>query len=252
MKPAFTISANPARISLRGRVSSSSRSQSTAAGAWNAPTRFLPSFVLMPVLPPTAASTMPSTVVGTCTTRTPRSQVAATKPARSVIAPPPRPTTASLRVKSAWPRICQQNAATSTRLPASASGTSASSTSNRSWSSSRSAAALAPSVGACTTSTLRDRRAERVAELARPRRDPRPRRSPPRRPPGCSCASRLPSSCSSRKRSVIVVDDPRDRAARRVDVEVGELAVDRARAPRRMAVQRAEAARRRGAGGCRR
>ena len=68
-------------------------------------------------------------VVGTWTMRTPRSQVAATKPARSVIAPPPSPTITSVRVKSAWPRICQQNAATSTRLACSASGTSASSTS---------------------------------------------------------------------------------------------------------------------------
>ena len=40
-----------------------------------------------------------------------------------------KPMTASLRVKSAWPMICQQNAATSTRLAASASGISASSTS---------------------------------------------------------------------------------------------------------------------------
>ena len=32
---------------------------------------------------------MASSVVGTCTTLTPRSQVAATKPARSVVAPPP-------------------------------------------------------------------------------------------------------------------------------------------------------------------
>ncbi len=57
-----------------------SRSHSTPAGSWNAPTRFLPSAVLMPVLPPTAASTMPSTVVGTLTNRTPRNQLAATKP----------------------------------------------------------------------------------------------------------------------------------------------------------------------------
>ena len=70
---------------------SSVRSQSTPAGGWNAPTRFLPRSVLMPVLPPTAASTMPASVVGSCTTRTPRSQAAATQPARSVVAPPPSP-----------------------------------------------------------------------------------------------------------------------------------------------------------------
>jgi hypothetical protein len=74
-------------------------SHSTPAGGWNAPTRFLPSAMFTAVLPPTAASTMPSSVVGTCTSRTPRSQVAATNPARSVTAPPPTPTTTSERVK---------------------------------------------------------------------------------------------------------------------------------------------------------
>ena len=53
---------------------------------------------------------MASSVVGTCTTRTPRSQVAATNPARSVTAPPPTPTTASERVKPACPSTCQQKA----------------------------------------------------------------------------------------------------------------------------------------------
>ncbi len=68
----------------------------------------MPSAVLMPVLPPTAASTMPSTVVGTAIQRTPRSQVAATNPARSVVAPPPTPTTTSVRVKPDWPSAFQQ------------------------------------------------------------------------------------------------------------------------------------------------
>ncbi|CAM5487078.1 hypothetical protein STANM309S_04814 [Streptomyces tanashiensis] len=45
-----------------------------------------PSAASMPVFPPTAASTMARTVVGTATQRTPRSQVAATKPARLVVA----------------------------------------------------------------------------------------------------------------------------------------------------------------------
>jgi hypothetical protein len=97
MKPALTTSAMPFTSSSRGRVSSAARSTSTAAGSWNAPTRFFPASVLIPVLPPTAASTIASRVVGTCSTRTPRSQVAATNPARSVTAPPPRPTTASWR-----------------------------------------------------------------------------------------------------------------------------------------------------------
>ena len=70
----------------------------------------------MPVLPPTAASTMPASVVGTCTTRTPRSQAAATQPARSVVAPPPRPTIASERVKPAAPSASQQRAGDRQRL----------------------------------------------------------------------------------------------------------------------------------------
>ena len=79
----------------------------------------------MPVLPPTAASTMPSSVVGTCTTRTPRSQVAATNPARSVIAPPPSPTTAS-RAGEADLRRARPSRARPPRavLASSASGTS--------------------------------------------------------------------------------------------------------------------------------
>lgn len=46
-------------------------SHSTAAGCQNAPTRFLPSGRLAPVLPPIAASIWPNRVVGTCTTATP-------------------------------------------------------------------------------------------------------------------------------------------------------------------------------------
>ena len=54
----------PATSSARGSVSRVSRSTSTPAGSWNEPTRFLPAAVLMPVLPPTAASTIASSVVG--------------------------------------------------------------------------------------------------------------------------------------------------------------------------------------------
>ncbi len=50
------------------------------------------------------ASTMASTVVGTAIQRTPRSQVAATNPARSVVEPPPTPTMASVRVKPHCPQ----------------------------------------------------------------------------------------------------------------------------------------------------
>ena len=70
----------------------------------------------MPVLPPTAASTMPSTVVGRFTNRTPRSQLAATNPARSVVAPPPRPMTTSDRVNPASPSASQQRVRTSADL----------------------------------------------------------------------------------------------------------------------------------------
>ena len=65
MNPALTTSAMPATNSLRGNVFNVSKSTSTAAGWWKAPTRFFPAAVLIPVLPPTAASTMPSRVVGT-------------------------------------------------------------------------------------------------------------------------------------------------------------------------------------------
>ena len=112
MKPHLTTSAMPLTSSARGSVRSMARSHSTPPGSWKAPTRFLPSAVFIPVLPPTAASTIASSVVGTWTTRTPRSQVAATKPPMSVVAPPPTVTTASERVKPARPSTCQQKAAT--------------------------------------------------------------------------------------------------------------------------------------------
>ena len=129
MKPHLTTSPRPATSSSRGSDSSSDRSHSTPAGSWKAPTRFLPAPVLMPVLPPTAASTMASRVVGTCTTRTPRSQVAATKPPRSVVAPPPTVTTASDRVNPASPSASQQSEATGAVLARSPSGRPSASTS---------------------------------------------------------------------------------------------------------------------------
>jgi hypothetical protein len=67
---------------------------------------------------------MPSSEVGTGTQRTPRSQLAATNPARSVTAPPPTPINTSVRVKPAAPSSSQQRAATSIDLASSASGTS--------------------------------------------------------------------------------------------------------------------------------
>ena len=75
------------------------------------------------VLPPTAASTMPSSVVGIRTTGTPRSQVAAANPARSVAAPPPMPTTQSDLVTLASASQDHSRARTATSLAASPAGT---------------------------------------------------------------------------------------------------------------------------------
>ena len=55
----------------------------------------------MATLPPTEESTWESRVVGICTKSTPRRTVAAAKPARSPTTPPPRATTASVRVSPA-------------------------------------------------------------------------------------------------------------------------------------------------------
>ena len=53
----------------------------------------------MPVFPPIEASTIAASDVGIAYQEIPRSQVAAAKPARSVVAPPPIPTIASSRPK---------------------------------------------------------------------------------------------------------------------------------------------------------
>ena len=89
----LTSSAIPWRRSRSGSVSSRLSSRTTRAGQWNAPTRFFPSGMSMPVLPPIAASTWPTSVVGTATHGTPRRYVAAANPATSVVQPPPRATT---------------------------------------------------------------------------------------------------------------------------------------------------------------
>src|SRR5688500_11549652 len=146
-------SPRPARSSSAGRVRNRERSQRTPAGSWNAPTRFLPAAVLMPVLPPTAASTIPSSVVGTCTTRTPRSQVAATKPPTSVVAPPPNVTTASERVKPASPSASQQSFATEDVFAASPSGSPRASTSYSSTSVSSTGCASSASPSANSNAT---------------------------------------------------------------------------------------------------
>ena len=59
---------------------------------------------------------------GTVITLIPRNHVAATNPARSVVAPPPKLTTTSLRVNPASPRASQQNSRTDAVFACSASG----------------------------------------------------------------------------------------------------------------------------------
>ncbi len=68
----FAISAQPQAHSRSSSVASVAVSAHTYAGCLNAPTRFLPAARLTPVLPPTEESTIDSSVVGTCTTGTPR------------------------------------------------------------------------------------------------------------------------------------------------------------------------------------
>src|SRR5207302_993874 len=63
-RPVFTTSAIPSRRSEAGSVASSAGSITTRAGQWNAPTRFLPAETLIAVLPPIAASTWPTRLVG--------------------------------------------------------------------------------------------------------------------------------------------------------------------------------------------
>ena len=78
----------------------------------------------------------------------------------------------------------------------------------------------------CTMSTFAARGAERVGEFAEHAAADDDVVAASRRPRGCSCASGLRSSCSSESLGD-VVDDACDRAARRVDVEVGDGLVER-------------------------
>ena len=78
----------------------------------------------MPVFPPMDASTIPAKEVGTAIQSTPRSQEAAAKPARSVMAPPPIPTIKSVRVNPAAPNQFQRFVSVEILFPSSPSGTS--------------------------------------------------------------------------------------------------------------------------------
>ena len=107
------------------------------------------------VFPPTAASAMASSVVGTRTTRTPRSQLAATNPARSVVAPPPIPTMQSDRVTPCLASWDHSRAATPTVLAASPSGTGSARTRKPASVSARQAGlAISPSPSAWITTTV--------------------------------------------------------------------------------------------------
>ena len=83
----------------------------------------MPEVVLIPVLPPTAASTIPSNEVGIEMKSIPLNHVAATKPARSVVAPPPMATIKSERVNLDWPNLFQHFSTTLMFFALSAFGT---------------------------------------------------------------------------------------------------------------------------------
>ena len=98
---------------------------------------------------------MPSSVVGTSTTGTPRSQVAAAKPARSVAAPPPIPTTQSDLVTFDSASHDQSRARTSTFLAASPLGTSVAATVKPASARARQAGrAIAPRLASAMTATV--------------------------------------------------------------------------------------------------
>ena len=215
MKPHLTTSPRPATSSVARQRRAASTGRTARRRARGTSRRgSCRCAVLMPVLPPTAASTMPSRVVGTCTTRTPRSQVAATKPPRSVVAPPPNVTTASERVKPASPSASQHDAATvgaswrARRRGRRARMTSYAAASESSTGRTSSARASGKTTATRWTSTpehrgsrsrevvpdddvvrrLRRRRAARCpssASCASDRSEPVPRRSPGRHPRAC-------------------------------------------------------------------
>ena len=77
----------------------------TSDASWKHPISFFSPPKLMPVFPPTAASTALSSVVGMLTKLMPRLKVAAAKPPKSVTTPPPRFTTNDLRVAPPCSRL---------------------------------------------------------------------------------------------------------------------------------------------------
>ncbi len=154
VKPTLTTSARPGDEVVPRQRLQGGRSHSTPAGGWKEPTRFLPAVCSRrscrrrPRRPCRAASS------GRARPGTPRSQVAATKPARSVVAPPPTDTTASLRVKPTWPRTSHRYPATLRSFCSSPSGTSTAIACVPPLSrSARTASAVSRSAAGCTTAT---------------------------------------------------------------------------------------------------
>ena len=99
------------------------------SGQWKAPTRFLPSGRLTAVFPPIAASTWPTSVVGTATHRIPRRKAAAANPAASVVQPPPnatmipsRSSRSSRQIRSTAPKLFASSPARSAWTGASSGG----------------------------------------------------------------------------------------------------------------------------------
>ena len=106
---------------------------------------------------------MPSSVVGTWITGTPRIQVAAANPARSVTDPPPSPITRSRRSIPICPNTFQQKPSTVRFFASSASGTSSRCTSRPlPVNASRTISAVSSRVCGCTNAT----RAAPVARAA--------------------------------------------------------------------------------------
>ena len=91
------------------------------AGQWKAPTRFLPCGRSIAVLPPIAASTWATRLVGTGVQAMPRRYVAAAKPAASVVQPPPSATIVPLRSRR---RSCQRRSSAASVFASSPGGSS--------------------------------------------------------------------------------------------------------------------------------
>ncbi len=89
-KPCFNISAKPERSWRRGKVFKKATSMITFSGTEKVPISFFNPLKLIPVFPPTEASTCANKVVGILIHFIPRLKQEAANPPRSVTSPPPR------------------------------------------------------------------------------------------------------------------------------------------------------------------